>query len=106
MPGFPGNDMVGAGGVSAYTETADNFPIFVVQSQSPTENDDTSYGFSDERVIGLTELLWITGKRGMWVRTAYDAVKGVPGLSSGINVAGRESEIVGTERIRSVRFLR
>jgi hypothetical protein len=47
MPDFPGNDVVGARGVSADAKTADNFPIFVVQGQSAPENDDPSHGLPD-----------------------------------------------------------
>ena len=98
--------MVGAGGVSAYAKASNNFSTFVVQGQSSAENDDPANGLPDKRVIGLTELLWIAGKSRIRIRTAYDAVERVSGLSSGINVAGRKSEIVGAERICRIRFLR
>ena len=98
--------MVGAGRVSADAETSNNFSIFVVQGQSSPENDDSSNGLSDKRVIGLAKFLWITGESGIRIRTTYDAVERVSGLSSGINVAGGKSKIVGAERICRIRFLR
>ena len=98
--------MVGARRVSAYSQASNNFSIFVVQGQSATENDDSSNRLSDKRVIGLTKLLWITGKRGIWIRTAHDAVKRVSGLSSGIDVAAGKSKIVGAEGICRIRFFR
>ncbi len=97
--------MVGARRVSAYSQASNNFSIFVVQGQPSPENDDSSNGLSHQRVIGLTELLWVTGKSGIWIRTAHDAVERVSGLSSGINVAAGKSKIVSTEGICRIRFL-
>ena len=98
--------MVSARRVAADTQSPNNFSTLVVQGQAATENDDTSDGLSDKRVIGVTELLWVTGESGIWIRSTYDAVERVSGLSSGINVAGGKSEIVGAEGICRIRFLR
>ena len=93
--------------VSPLTPRApNNLSIFVVQGQSATENDDSSNRLSHKRVIGLAELLWITGKSGIWIRTTHDAVKRVSGLSSGIDVAAGKSKIVGAEGICRIRLLR
>ena len=93
--------------VSPLTPRAsNNFSIFVVQSQSATENDDSSYRLSHKRVIGLAKLLWITGESRIWIRTTHDAVKRVAGLSSGIDVAAGKSKIVGAEGICRIRLLR
>src|SRR5436190_11538300 len=97
--------MVGASRVSAYAETANDLSILVVQRKSSAENNDASDWFSDERVIGLTELLRIAGESGIWIRTTHDAVKRIAGLSSGIDVAAGKSEVVSAEGICRIRFL-
>src|SRR3954447_518668 len=96
--------MVGASRVSAYTQAPNDFSILVVQGNSSAENDDPSDWLSDKRVVWLAEPLGIAGESGIWVRTTHDAVKRIAGLSSGINVAARKSEVVGAEGICRIRF--
>src|SRR5256885_2222037 len=98
--------MVGARGVSADAEAPYDFSILVIQGQSSSENDHSSNGLSDERVIGLTKLLRVTGESGIRIGAAHDTVKRVAGLGGCINVAGRKSEIICAECICSIRFLR
>ncbi len=48
---FPGNDVIGAGGVATEPETSDYLSLTAVQRQAATENDDSPDGFTDHWVI-------------------------------------------------------
>src|SRR5712671_201491 len=97
--------MVCTRGVPAHAESSDDLSFFVVECEPAAEDDDSANRLSHKRIIGLPEFLRISGECGIRIWTAHYAVEGIAGLSSGINIAGRESKIIGAESICRVCFL-
>ena len=63
MARFPGDDMIGAGGITAYAQRTHNFSLAIIKGQTSAKNNNASNGLADHVIILLTELLCIRGKR-------------------------------------------
>src|SRR5437588_10455799 len=92
--------------VPAHADSSDDLSCLVIECEPAAKDDNSANRLSNKRIIRLTEFLGITCKRGIGIRTTHDAVKRIARLSGGINIAGRESKIVGAESICGIRFLR
>ena len=92
--------------VPAHAESSDDLSFLIVECEPAAKNDNSANRLSHQRIIRLAEFLGITCKGDIRIWTTHDAVKRIARLSGGINIAGRESKIVGAESICGIRFLR
>lgn len=80
--------MIGARGVPADAESADDLSFLIVKSEPSAKNNYSADWLAYKRVIRLAEFLRIAGECGVRIRPTHNAVQRTPGLSGGKYIAG------------------
>src|SRR5581483_2997898 len=87
---FPSHDVIGARGIAADSQCADEFALVAVKRQPAAEHDYSADRLAHHGVVLLTEVLWVPAERNLWVGRRHDAIQRLSRLRGGIHVAGGE----------------
>src|SRR6185312_12041120 len=103
MAHLPGNDVIGAGGISTESKSADNFALSIVKWEAAAKDDHPTDSFANHRICGRSKGGGIA-KSGFGVGrgTGGQAVKASAGLGRGIYIGRGKRVIITAERIGRV----